>query len=357
MKSGKTLQEMAVELERQKNAKRDFVAPTKELKLQTIEDVLGGIASDPVSLKVNGHGDFRVNKIAHGQIASRVGIPQKYYDRMKTEAPELLVRNVNHWFEKKPENRMVRTLDGSARAFLSSRYRTIDNLPIAENAIDTLTKIGGLKVESAELTDSRMYIKAVTERISFEVKKGDVVQAGIVISNSEVGMGSVKVEPLVYRVVCSNGMIANDYSMRKYHIGRGIEADIAEELYADDTRRTDDRAFMLKVRDVIQNAFRRDVFQRIAEKMTETTGRKIEGDPVKAVEVTQKKLGLQDSERSSVLTHLIQGGDLTQWGLLNAVTRTAEDVKDYDRATEMEKLGGVVLELPKTDWQEIATAA
>jgi hypothetical protein len=36
-----------------------------------------------------------------------------------------------------------------------------------------------------------MYIKAICPRIQAEVKKGDIVQAGIAISNSEVGMGSV----------------------------------------------------------------------------------------------------------------------------------------------------------------------
>ena len=30
---------------------------------------------------------------------------------------------------------------------------------------------------------------------------------------------------------------------------------------------------------------------------------------------------------------------------------------DYDRATDMERLGGVVLELPKSDWSVISEAA
>jgi len=34
-----------------------------------------------------------------------------------------------------------------------------------------------------------------------------------------------------------------------------------------------------------------------------------------------------------LLRHLIEGGDLSQYGLINAVTRTAEDAKFYDRAS------------------------
>lgn len=51
----------------------------------------------------------------------------------------------------------------------------------------------GIRIVSTELTDSRMYIKAINERLELEVKRGDVVQAGIAISNSEVGLGALKV--------------------------------------------------------------------------------------------------------------------------------------------------------------------
>lgn len=349
MKTGRTLVEMAQELERQKNAKRDFTAPTTHLEVIP--------TNKEVNLKVNGFGEFPINNVAHGQIAARVGIPQKYYDRMVTEAPELLARNVNHWFKAKDEGRMVRTLDGKARAFLSDRYRPLDNYDLGNMAFGTIGELGGLRIESAQLTDTRMYIKAVTERITAEISKGDVVQAGIVISNSEVGLGSVKVEPMVYRLVCTNGLIANDHALRKYHVGRGFEAEIASELFTDATRNQTDKAFWMQVRDVIRNSFKQDVFDRIVNSMKISTTQEIVGDPIKVVEITQKRLGLMDSEKSSVLTHLIKGGDLSKWGLVNAVTRTAEDVESYDRATELERLGGVVLELPAKDWKEIAEAA
>ena len=41
---------------------------------------------------------------------------------------------------------------------------------------------------------------------------------------------------------------------------------------------------------------------------------------------------------------------------MNAVTRTAEDVESYDRASELEALGGAVVDLHARDWQQIATA-
>jgi hypothetical protein len=61
--------------------------------------------------------------------------------------------------------------------------------------------------------------------------------------------------------------------------------------------------------------------------------------------VISKRYGFQQKEKENVLTHLAKGGDLSLWGLANAVTRSAEDSDRYDRAIEMERLGGEIIEL------------
>jgi len=114
---------------------------------------------------------------------------------------------------------MIRTLDHQARAFLSDRYRRLDNYQLASVVLETLSDLGeGIKIISCELTEKRMYIKAINQRLELEVKQGDAVQAGICVSNSEIGLGSLSVEPLVYRLVCTNGLIARDFSTKKYHV-------------------------------------------------------------------------------------------------------------------------------------------
>jgi hypothetical protein len=40
--------------------------------------------------------NFQVANLAHKQIGEWAGVPAKYYERMKAEAPALLARNVNH---------------------------------------------------------------------------------------------------------------------------------------------------------------------------------------------------------------------------------------------------------------------
>lgn len=349
MKTGKSLTQLAMELERQSEARQDFVADTRSLEM-----------TDTAGLVVqNGKKhEFDVTEVAHSQIAQRLDIPAKYYNRMKEAAPGLLATNVNAWFQSQPMRRMIRTLDGRARAFLSDRYRRLDNFELAEAVLPVLAEMGeGIQIMSTELTEKRMYIKAVNSRLELEVKKGDVVQAGIAISNSEVGLSSLRVEPLIYRLVCTNGMIAQDFGTKRYHVGRTATEDPESyELYSDETLKADDRAFYLKVQDTVRAAVDIVKFGQIVSRMREAMEQKIEGNPVSAVEVLSDKFGYSNDERSSILTHLIQGGDLTAYGLLNAVTRASQDIEDYDRATEFERDGARVLSLPASTWKAIATA-
>jgi hypothetical protein len=202
-----------------------------------------------------------------------------------------------------------------------------------------------------------MYLKVVTPKVSFEVAPGDIVQAGIVITNSEVGCGTLSVQPLVFRLVCRNGLIASDHALRKTHVGRAIGVDAESvNVYRDETLAADDRAFFMKVRDVVEAAVSQTSFQQIAQKMQQTRQIPLTGDPVKAVEVLANRYTLNDTERSGVLRHLIVEGDLTAYGLVNAVTHYSQDVTDYERATDFEVLGGKLMELSASDWREMVTA-
>lgn len=357
MKSGRTLQDLAMELDRQTKVKRDLIVNTQVMGLSKDS------ADDHMLLGINkGRGDgglieieqMNVNSIAHRQISQHLGIPARYYDKMRDEYPELLAANVNGWFNKEPSNRMLRTLDGTVRAFLSDRYRRIDNHEVASAVLPIISKMDGANVESCELTDSRMYLKVVNPRITAEVTKGDIVQAGVIISNSEVGMGSVSVSPLIFRLVCLNGMIVQDGAIRKYHVGRVNESLENLDIYRDETIEADDRAFLMKLEDAVAAAVDQARFAKIVDKMRETTEAKIEPVAVpKVVELASKEYNLTQDESEGVLGHLIAGGDLSLYGLANAVTRQAHDVETYDRSTELEATGYRILSMPPAQWRNI----
>jgi hypothetical protein len=347
MKAGRSLVELAQLIEDNKAAKADYIADTRELRVTDEGD----------KLKVNGHAEAEITDHCYQQIGDRLSIPKKYMDRMRSEAPALLATNVNHWFQAKPERRMVRTLNGRARAFLSDRYQRIDHEEIAAQVLPILAEVPGLQCVSSEITETRLYLKFTTSRIVGEVKKGDLVEAGVLVTNSEIGAGAVGVRKFRRRCVCDNGMIIDEGSLRAAHIGRQASAD--ESVYAmltDETLRADDRAILLKVRDVCKAVISQESLDADLARMREATERRIEGNPVEAIEVLGKKVGLSDTEQGSILRYLIEGGDITQYGVMNAVTRFAHDPVDYDRATELEKIGARVIDLHPSEWRQIATA-
>ncbi|MDD4509347.1 MAG: DUF932 domain-containing protein [Oscillospiraceae bacterium] len=356
MKAGLTVEELAAEIMRQKDAKEDYVVNTGNLRMEPYGTeiamrVLDNDGTDRIE-------PLDVGEIAHRQIGTHLSIPYKYYDRMRAEYPELLTHNVNSWFERSPAQRMLRVLDGKARAFLSNRYLRMDHYEIASAVLPILGEMPEARFESCQITDSRMYIKVVNPRLQDEVVPGDIVQAGIVISNSEVGLGSVNIQPLIYRLVCSNGMVVNDAATKRNHVGRVNDAEENFQLYSAKTLAADDHAFLLKVQDTVRAAVDEAKFGRIVEMMRTATEARINtADVPGVVKLASREFGINDSETTGVLQHLIEGNDLTLYGLSNAVTRHSQDIESYDRATDLEVIGFNLLAMDRRQWTRLNQVA
>lgn len=118
MKAGLTIQEMSAEILRQSQAKADYLVNTANLRMEAYggQPMLRVLEQDIDQIE-----PLDIRQTAHQQMGAYLDIPRKYYDRMLQQEPELLAYNVNHWFQHQPEQRMIRTIDGCARAFLSNR--------------------------------------------------------------------------------------------------------------------------------------------------------------------------------------------------------------------------------------------
>lgn len=345
MKVGITLPELAAKIQQQHEDRVDYKADTRALTL---------IGGREMTIQNGSLHRYGITDHAHRQIASYLGIPARYYDMLQATAPDVLDYTVEWFFNNRPEKRMVRTLDGEARAFLSERYRRLDNWDVAEAALPVLLDRSDLVLESCEITETRMYIKATFHRLEREVKLGDVVRFGVTISNSEVGCGAVSIKPFSHRLVCTNGMIIDDLAKRKYHLGRFVEQEEDVTVYGDDTMQAEDRAFTLRVRDTLTTLLKGDIVDKQASQMRIAAGIAVEASDVPAtVEVIADRFKLNETERGSVLNHLIGAEDFTGWGYANAMTRTAQDVESYDRATEIETFGGSMISWTPRTWLEI----
>ena len=351
MKTGLTLDQFADTILTQSQQKADYLVDTRNLQLETY-------GSDIYLHMYDNHSEvmepLQINQTAHRQFGTHLKIPASYYDRMLTTHPELLAHNVNSWFQREPSKRMLRTMGGTARAFLSNRYRRIDNLEIAQVVLPIIGEMEGAHVESCQITESRMYLKVVNTRLEAEVVPGDIVQAGVIISNSEVGLGSVCIQPLVYRLVCSNGMIINDAQTRRNHVGRTNETDESFQLYSEETLMAEDKAFVLKIQDTVRAAVDEARFAQVISMMKTAKQVAMNTQDVPGiVRLASREFHITDDESTGVLQHLIEGNDLTLYGLSNAITRHSQDIENYDRATELESIGYNILSMPQRQWNRI----
>jgi hypothetical protein len=355
MKAGKTIENLLAELRRQLASKRDLIVPSPLMSYATNEHHVSQVHLHMGSGLTEEYG---ITDLAQRQLADKLKIPYAYFARMRDEESELLDVNVNTWLQKSEEPRLVRTLDDRVRAVLSNRYRRLDNFDLAQTVLPILEKIPGCRIESAELTETKMYIKAVSEQVEYEVKPGDFVSSGVVVANSEVGAGSLSIQQLIYRKICSNGAIAPDAGLRKTHLGKLLQAD--EDglvIFKEDTLTAEDAAFYLKVRDVVEHCVSAATLEVVGEKMRKATGIKITGNPVKSIEVLAQKHMLTEEERAGILRHFIEGADLSLFGVMNAFTGYSQEIVDYDRATDFEVLGGKLLELTSKEIKEVVEAA
>jgi len=384
MKTGINLQEMAAELQRQQDAKRDFIASTSAMEFGVTETaVVTGVDEETgnnvvemqpnVELRVRGVDEtLECGKTSHAQFAGRTGIPKKYYDKMLLEAPELLVRNLNEWLHRGPTDQLVRTLDGKCRALLSSRYRPMDNFDLATAVLPAFTQHEA-HVESINIDEDSFHLKAIMPGLKAEIAPAslaewkwgeghhpiDVVQGGIVIRNSEVGAAALSISPAVHTVQCTNLATFKEDAMRKTHVGRRNAA--ADEGFArfltDETHKLNDAALWSSVRDLTVAALDGRVFHARVEELKRARSSTPIENVEKTIEAVAVTFGLNEDESSNVLSHLASGGELNQYGLSAALTRASQDLDSYDRASEFERLGGQVIELKQSDWKTLATAS
>ena len=235
-----------------------------------------------------------------------------------------------------------------------------DHFEFTEAALQELHQVGDVQVESAAITDTRMYIKAVSSHMEGEVRKGDIVRWGIAISNSEVGAGKLRIDPLVYRLWCTNGAVAHEHvgTYSRRHVGSKVISNLdVSQLLSDEARQADDQAFWLATRDIIRGIFNWDSFQTVLETWRAATTRDIKVDVPKVVEVTLKQHKLPDTMHGGILDHLIRDGDFSQYGLGNALTRYSQDLESYETATQLEEIGADVMAMGERTWSSLMDQA
>ena len=336
-------------------------------------------------------------------ISHRLGIPRAYLRTLRGEqvsvsvpgewdeeggplSMSLLDANVNGWFEHDPARmflvRAFRTDDpdavGIARAFLSNKFAIgMDNYDVLLAALAG-AKEAGLDPQSldisADLSERQMRVKIHAPEITAlapillgnyrspfarsghgqtglrdeglgTVRDGGgsdlpVVEAGVVIGNSETGGGAWTAAPNLRVRICSNGMTHKADALREVHVGGRLEEGVV--TWSTDTQRKNLDLIVARTRDAVATFLDADYVQHVIDEIEAVSATPVD-DVLGTIERVAKVHVFSEAEQASILDCFIKSGDTTAGGVMQAVTAAAQMLEDPDRAGDFEDMALDVL--------------
>ena len=376
----RSLEDMLHVIKEQNDMKQDYIAPTNQLQFRTLKNE-GETAHSQIVMEAN-QGEptkiLNVNQHCFDQIAQKAEIATPTARRLQQNYPREMDNLINAIWQKENSKRMIRTFEnsnhtnpfnydnhtGTARAFLSDKFKTFDNSDLLESALPTLGESdASWKIVNYANTDKKLYIRLKSEVIQSDAGLNDLMAHGIGISNSETGSGSVAVFGIAWTLACLNGMQTENVT-RKAHITSARDGDTWNVL-TDETKQADNHSLKLQLRDIVSSYASRDAFDENIEKMKRAKEDVVNVPMNESVENLGKVLTLSKKETSNVLEGLLQtigqsgyeqNQKINRATLVNACTAVG-NTSDPDNVDFWQRLGGKVLNLGKTDWNRVAMAS
>ena len=339
MKKGHDVRQVVQQINKDVKSKKDYIVTLNALEVTTNNNTYPNLeftdAPDQYSLT-----DHSMN-----QLCGKLEIGTQYLRKCLPVSQELVAHNLNFWIKNtKSKELMVRTIEREsdelpniARAVCSNRYKRIDNDVVVTHSLNKLMDLG-LDIKYINYDRDTLNVTAVNPKVEGEVSEGDVVQSGVTITNSEIGSGSLMIQPFIYRLVCTNGMVAPRYLNRFYskHVGKIIIDPSQDDQYI---------TIIDKMQKQIDLVNDNEVWKESFQKLKDSTKQTINSHQI--VELA-KKQGVTESERAQIferLNHYV--GDTfttTKYDLANAITNLGNDEEKSDqRSRFFQELGGLIV--------------
>lgn len=159
--------------------------------------------------------EFAMTQVLNFLDMSRVG----YFKKLMDKQPRLVADHVNFWLREKQQEteRLFRTRKVGdsylVRGFVSSDYSIYDNKDTIKSLERILKQLKNYEITNFTLDDKMFHLRVILNDLTICDGKTltgekDVLKVGIDIVNSEVGFSSLRVYPIIYRLVCKNGLKA-----------------------------------------------------------------------------------------------------------------------------------------------------
>jgi hypothetical protein len=201
---GDKFNEILSEMEEQEKSRKDFNIPLKSLIMQ-----------DDLKIKSRTYGEFEMSDAAVNRLCSMYGFSRKHMDILREQGRgDLVAEQFNHFLLEEDKKMKLRLVDNRVKGIVSTNYKPYDDFHMFSQAKEYLDKLYDYDVEvlnrDDEFTRIRFKINDFETNMGMAVEGGidrDFVYGGFEINNSEIGLRGMSVNSLVYRQICTNGMM------------------------------------------------------------------------------------------------------------------------------------------------------
>ena len=325
-------QEVMNKIEYDDLGKADYTVPVRHVRMNKdgfIGDKRFGYVAGQLGESLNG---LAPNEHALSQFASRLGIPAKYAKKCFDENPHMIASHFNYWLDTleeddKDKQFFLRAKADTLRAVLTDKYAQLDNSFVFDALGANLQNGSVVDVKNFNLSDKylnlRLMFPDLTSNIGTSINK-DNVMVGIHITNSEVGSSSLRIDSCLFRLVCSNGLIARvggESLMKQRHVH--LSRNEMENRVADAISES------LKQGDGLLEDFART--KEITVK-----------NPMKVLEELAKKQKYSDAFTDTLKSSFNSEPGNDAFHIVNAFTHASQSLP-FDRRVEVETFAGKVM--------------
>ena len=306
-------------IEKDDNGKFDAVVDMKDMRVRNGRICFEG---DNLGHDVSGLRDLTFTDWGEQQFCTKIQIPHRYYSRCPNHLKD---QNANEWLEEHEDRVRMRLKGSMVRGFVSDKYVPLDNKPLMDIMKGLLDK-KDIDIKKFDVSDRSMHCRIAFPDLRKDIGtdgKSDILHAGVHITNSEVGSSAVHVWSMVYREICTNGLIADaggEELLNQRHIHL--------KTYELTTRAAEAIGQAAHVgADVIDSL--------IAAKQEKIV------DPLEVIKRLSKDR-FTDKFTDEVLLSYEAEPDATKYALVNAFTREAQTL-EMDRRVDVERFAGRLL--------------
>lgn len=297
---------------------------------------------------------FEFSDWSYRQLAGRLGIPWPYA-KMIRNIPDLMDTNFNWWLSHSDRTFLIRTTGEEVRAFLTPRYKIINNVDVAKAAVAAMSsKLIPCALEHAYVTSSHMEMVFLDKHdtICLPGAVDDKFFTGIALRNSEVGAAALRVDPYFYRQICSNGMFSEaadeNEGIKRIHLG--VKDD--SSIYWTDRRSASAEKIVSEIENVVNRAVTSSKSVDVLNTLASLKSKKVTPDETGAIlSSLENELSMNEAEvreMSRILS--TKEEEMSYFGILQAVTRMAHmyDTKNVVRRTYLEAVVGEFVSAPNS---------